>query len=125
MTESEGARVMRRMVAAFASGDAEDCGEYLSGSYVDHQGRGGAPLHGLDGFREVVRAAHRDTTPEVCIEDLVADESRAAARLRWRFRTPGGGCVERETIEMIRIEDGRAVEHWGGELWSRPCPSGA
>lgn len=120
MTEPEAARVMRRMVAAFNAGDARDCGEYLSPTYIDHQGRGGVPLHGLDGFREVVRAVHRDTTPEVWIEDIVAEESRAAARLRWRFGAPGQGGVERETIEMIRVEEGLAVEHWGGEAWSRP-----
>ena len=107
------------MVAAFEAGDARDCNEYLSTSYVDHQGRGGVPLRGQDGFREVVRAAHRDTTLEVWMEDIVADESRAAARVRWRFRGPGQESVERETIEMIRVEEGRAVEHWGAEAWSR------
>lgn len=43
MAESDAARVMRRMVAAFATGDRRDCHEYVSASYVDHQGRGGAP----------------------------------------------------------------------------------
>ena len=119
MAEFAAGMVMRRMVAAFESGDARDCHEYLSPSYVDHQGRGGEPLYGPDGFREVVRAAHRDTAPEVWIEDIVADEFRAAARVGWRFNVPGQRSVERETIEMIRVEEGRAVEHWGAEARSR------
>lgn len=123
MTDSDAARVMRRMVTAFASGDAHDCHEYVSASYLDHQGRRGVPLHGPDGFRQVVRAAHRSTAPEVIIEDMISDDTRAVARVRWRF-TPGGEVkgVERETIEMIRVDGGLAVEHWGAESWSRELP---
>lgn len=126
MTDSEPTRVMRRMIAAFATGDTRDCGEYVSPSYVDHQGRAGVPLRGLEGFRKVVGAAHRSTTPQLSIEDVIADEARAVARVRWRFVPPGQGeATERETIEIIRVEDGRAVEHWGAEAWSRRLPPAA
>jgi hypothetical protein len=30
--------------------------------------------------------------------------------------------IERETIEIIRVEGGQAVEHWGAEAWSRTLP---
>ncbi len=114
------------MVAAFATGDTHDCHEYVSASYLDHQGRGGEPLHGPDGFQEVVRAARRSTTPQLKIEDVIADETRAVARIRWRFTPPGqGDPVERETIEIIRVESGEAVEHWGAEAWSRTLPRAA
>jgi predicted ester cyclase len=125
MTESDAARVLRRMVAAFATGDARDCHEYISTSYIDRQGRSGSALHGPDGFRQVVRAAHRTTAPHLSIEDLIADETRAVARLRWRFVESGKGNVtERETIEVVRIDDGQAVEHWGAEAWSRTLHRG-
>jgi hypothetical protein len=111
------------MVTAFATGDILDCHEYVSASYVDHQGRGGLPLHGLEGFRQVVGAAHRTTKPELSVEDLVTSETRAVARLRWRFIPSGeGSVVERETIEIVRVEKGQAVEHWGAESWSRTLP---
>jgi hypothetical protein len=120
MTESDAARVLRQMVAAFASGDAHDCDQYISTSYVDHQGRRGSPLHGPDGFRKVVRAAHRTTTPQLSIVDLIADETRAVARLSWRFtESDQGNVTERETIEIVHVQGGQAVEHWGGETWSR------
>src|SRR5213592_2889700 len=103
MTEPDAGSVMRRIVAAFATGDTHDCLEYVSASYVDHQGRGGLPLHGPDGFQQVVRAAHRSTTPQLLVEDVIANETRAVARIRWRFAPPGqGDAVERETIEIIR-----------------------
>jgi hypothetical protein len=126
MTEADAAQVIRRMVAAFATGDTHDCHEYVSASYLDHQGRGGVPLHGLDGFRQVVRAAHRSTTPQLLVEDLIANETRAVVRICWRFAPPGqGDTVERETIEIIRVEGGQAVEHWGAEAWSRTLPGAA
>lgn len=123
MTESDAASVMRRMVEAFATGDAHDCDAYVSAAYLDHQGRRGMPLNGPEGFRQVVRAANWDTTPQLSIEDLVTDETRAVARIRWRFTPPDGGdLVERETIEIVRVEGGQAVEHWGAEAWSRMVP---
>jgi predicted SnoaL-like aldol condensation-catalyzing enzyme len=123
MTETNAARVMRRMVAAFTTGDTHDCHEYISASYMDHQGRGGLPLQGPAGFQQVVRAAHRNTTPHLLIEDVIANETRAVARIHWRFASPGQAeTVERETIEIIRVEGGQAVEHWGAEAWSRTVP---
>ena len=123
MSESEAARVLRRMVAAFATGDTHDCHEYVSASYVDHQGRGGIPLHGSHGFEQVVRAARRSSAPQLSIEDLIATETRAVGRIHWRFSiSTQGNTVERETIEIIRVERGQAVEHWGAEAWSLPQP---
>jgi hypothetical protein len=123
MTESDSARVLRLMLAAFATGDAHDCDEYISTAYLDHQGRRGSPLHGPDGFRQVVRAAHRTTTPQLSIEDLIADETRAVARIRWRFtESDQADFAERETIEIVRVQGGQAVEHWGAETWSRTVP---
>ena len=126
LTESDTAGVMRRMVAAFDTGDAHDCHEYVAASYLDHQGHGGVPLHGPEGFQQVVRAAHRSTAPQLSIEDIFGDETRAVARVRWRFTAPGqGDPIERETIEIIRVEGGQAVEHWGAEAWSRTLPPAA
>jgi len=120
----DAADVIRRMVEAIRTGAAEDCEEFISSSYVDYQGRGGSPLHGPTGFRQVVRAAHRTAAPQVSIEDLVTDSTRAATRLNWVFSSPEDGTkTERETIEIVRVEDGRAVEHWGAESWSRLLPA--
>jgi len=123
MTQSDAVQVLTRMVEAIASGDARSCDQYVSEDYVDHQGRHGSPLRGPDGFRLVVHAANRSTKPEISIEDLIADETRAVARLRWRFvEAAEGSSTERETIEIVRIQNGRAVEHWGAEAWSRRIP---
>lgn len=121
--ELDATGVMRRMVEAFRTGETVDCEEFISSSYVDHQGRRGRALYGPDGFRQVVRAAHRTAAPQVAIADVVAEAGRVAARLRWVFSSSEGGTRnERETIEIVRVEHGRAVEHWGAESWSRVRP---
>lgn len=106
--------VLVAMVAMFNTGDVADVEAVIDDDYVDHQGLDGRPLIGPDGFRAVVQAArsgYRALT--VAIEDLVEQEGRAAARLRWRGVRRHGDVVERVTIEMVHVRDGRAVEHWG------------
>lgn len=102
------------MVAMFASGDPVGAENVVAADYIDHQGLGGEQLVGLDGFVYVVRtnhAAHREQT--VTIEDLFGVDERAMARLRWRGIRVDGTEVDRQTIEIVRVADGKAVEHWG------------
>jgi hypothetical protein len=105
------------MVAMFNSGDVREVGELVHAEYYDHQGLGGEPIHGPSGFTRVVAVARSGDAPlNVTVEDLVEQHDRAAARLRWRGTARSGEPLERETLEMIRIRDGMAVEHWGGRL---------
>jgi ketosteroid isomerase-like protein len=65
-----------------------------------------------------VRAPHK-TEVWVRIEDLMGEGDGPAARLRWHHKKADGTIVERETINIIRSRDGRAVEHWGADACSR------
>jgi hypothetical protein len=108
------AEVMVAMVAMFATGDLSALHATVHPDYLDHQGLGGRPLRGTEGFATVVNAARRGHLGlEVTIEDLITNPDRAAARLRWAGTNSDGDHVERETLEIVRIEEGRAVEHWG------------
>jgi ketosteroid isomerase-like protein len=103
------------MVLMFSTGDLTELEATVARSYLDHQGLRGETIHGAEGFANVVaaaRAAYR--TLDVTVEDLVVTDDRAVARLRWRGTRPSGEHVERETREIIRIDEGKAVEHWGG-----------
>jgi predicted SnoaL-like aldol condensation-catalyzing enzyme len=46
-------------------------------------------------------------------DHLFGIDDRAVARIRWRGRRHEGDDVDRETIDIVRVVDGRAVEHWG------------
>ena len=99
----------------FNSGDVGGVEELVHAEYHDHQGLYGEPRFGPTGFAEVVAVARSGcATLDVTVEDLVEQGDRAAARLRWRGTRRTGERVERETLEMIRVRDGLAVEHWGG-----------
>jgi predicted ester cyclase len=106
--------VMLAMVRMFATGDVSRCEQLVSPDYVDHQGLHDGPRFGSNGFSEVVAAA-RDGYEmlHVTVEDLVAGPDRAAARIHWRGER-SGEVIERETIDIVRVVSGRAVEHWGG-----------
>lgn len=102
------------MVTMFSSGDVSAVQAVVHPDYFDHQGLGGEPVHGPLGFATVVAAARSSYARlEVTLEDLIGAGDRAAARLQWHGTRLEGDVVRRETIEIIRIEQGKAVEHWG------------
>ena len=108
--------VMRAMVAAFDTGDVSQIEQFVHPEYVDHQGLPGErPLVGVNGFIHVVAIARSGYTElSVTVEDLIEGADRVAARLFWNGVRPSGEAAHRETIEIVRVESGRAVEHWGG-----------
>jgi len=112
------------MVGIFETGDTADVMEVVSDGYLDHQGQGGVAVHGASGLVEVVRAncgAFASLNLEV--EDIFAEADRAVARIRWRGPLAATReWVDREIIDIIRVADGRVVEHWGAETWSRREP---
>ncbi len=119
MNEDQADWILRRMVAAFEIGNLDDVETYVAHNYLDHQGLG-SPLHGPAGFCHVVQTARAQASVKVSIEDVVTDGVRAAARIRWRHQPhDGSDTVERETIDIVGVENGKAVEHWGAKAWAR------
>ena len=109
--------LLESIVRMFATGDTSAATAVLSATYLDHQGLGNSDLHGPEGFRRVVTLARSGYEQlDVHIEDLLIEGDKLAARLHWTG-TRGGRSVERETIEILRIHDGKAAEHWGVRLW--------
>lgn len=109
------AAVLRAMVAAFDTGELAAVADVVHADYLDHQGLDGQrPITGVDGFVHVVRTARAAYAElSVTIVDLVEGPDRAAARIAWDGVRPTGERVHRETIDIVRVEDARAVEHWG------------
>ncbi|HSH22181.1 MAG TPA: nuclear transport factor 2 family protein [Candidatus Caenarcaniphilales bacterium] len=111
---------VERMVAMFRTGNLDDIDRTVADAYVDHQGLGEGRVRGRAGFEQVVRAAReRMRDLKVSIEDLIEQRDRVVARLRWRGTLIDGTRVERETIDIVRVDGGLAAEHWGALSWSR------
>jgi hypothetical protein len=107
--------VLTLMVGMFSTGATDNVEAIVATDYLDHQGLGAGPVRGPSGFRTVVTAARSGyAVLDVTIEDLIAQDDRCAARLRWRGTRLSGEGVERETLEFVRVRNGLAVEHWGG-----------
>lgn len=109
--------ILTAMVAMFDSGDLTHADRVVAADYLDHQGLGQGPMRGVDGFAQVVTTNYAgDERQEVTIEDIFGVGDRAVARIRWQGWRPDGEHVDRQTIDIIRIENGRAVEHWGARV---------
>jgi predicted SnoaL-like aldol condensation-catalyzing enzyme len=109
--------LVARIIKMFSTGDTSAAASVFATEYLDHQGLD-EPVKGPGGFEQVVAAARRpyeDLT--VNIVDVVAEGEKIAVRLRWNGRH-GGTIVVRETIDLLRLENGKVVEHWGSRLWS-------
>jgi SnoaL-like protein len=109
VTEAEA--LTRKIVEIFDNGAFDLIPSVIAPEYVDHQGLGEQEIRGPDGFRRVVEAA-RDEGVHVTVEDLVADEEKAAVRLRWYGVNEAGVVVLRETLDLLRFANGRLIEHW-------------
>lgn len=109
--------VLKAMVRIFESGEVSGAAEVVSSDYLDHQGLGAGPLVGVEGFVHVVRTnSSAYEGQSITIEDLFESEDRAVARIRWRGRSRRGENVDRQTIDIVRVVGGRAVEHWGARV---------
>jgi predicted ester cyclase len=112
---------MRSIVSAFSTGDVSGVEELIASDYIDHQGLKGEAIRGPRGFAEVVEYARRGfgSDLEVEVADLIANDDRVAVRLLWRVKRDGSFAVARETIDIVRFRNGRAVEHWGAPVERR------
>lgn len=112
--------VLLRMLEMFATGDLEAAPATVAEDYRDHQGPTQAPVRGVNGFCEVVRAARSSFVElDVWPEALMTEGDQVTARLHWQGVLPTGVTIDRETMEVIRVAEGLAVEHWGEQVWSR------
>ena len=98
---------MRAIVRMFATGDLRNVAKVIDRNYIDHQGLEGIEIRGPEGFSRVVTAA-RGAVPDlhIAIEDLIAKDKKAVARLRWWGTTLSGKKIERETIDIGRVVGG-------------------
>ena len=93
--------------------DAVD--ELFSAKYVDHQRPEWMTQDGKEEFIAIVKLA-RDSMPGLQVNNIgpiIAENDMVVGRMYWSSKT-----VEHETIEILRIENGRFAEHWGAKAWS-------
>ena len=111
----------RRAYAIISSGDLDELDEIMVPGFVDHNAEPDqAP--GAEGVKEVFHSM-RSGFPDVKLspEAIYTDGDTVIARLRMTGThsgeyfgiPPTGKSVDITGIDIVRIEEGKAVERWG------------
>ena len=115
--------VARRLIEeGFNEGDLEVAHELTAPDLVEHQDFGPAHPPGGDGVRAVI-ASLRRAFPDfrLTIDDLVVGGDAAWLRMvatgtnhgSFMGHAPTGRPMRADVFDIIRVRDGRMVEHWG------------
>ena len=121
--ETNKAAVRHFMETAIAGGDTTIVDSMVSANLVEHQTMPGMPT-GRDGVKAFIvqwHAAFPDLKVE--IHDMMADSNEV-----WVYSTmsgtmtgplmgmkPTGKSFQVDAFDLVRIENGQAVEHWGAQ----------
>jgi predicted ester cyclase len=121
MTDPE--RIFRRLIEeGFNGGDLRVADELTSPDIAEHQDFGPDHAPGAEGVRAVI-ASLRRAFPDFHLEiqDLVVSGDTAWARMvatgtqdgPFMGHPPTGRRMRIDVFDIVRVEDGRMVEHWG------------
>lgn len=121
MTDSE--RVFRRLIEeGFNQGRLDVVDEVVSEDLVEHQDFGPNHAPGGEGVKAVI-ASLRRAFPDfrLAIEDSATSGGAVWFRLRasgtndgpYMGHPPTGRAMSVDVFDIVRVADGRIVEHWG------------
>jgi predicted ester cyclase len=121
--ENAAVSVLRRVFAeGFATGQTAVVDELCSPDLVEHQfGMAGTGATAIGHLKQAIRDVHT-AIPDLSftVEDWTSNGDTLWARVRVRgtasgpfFGPPSGRPVDLTVIDVIRVVDGRIVEHWG------------
>ncbi len=114
-------RAYGRLIAAVAANDEDALAGIVSADIVDHGSVPGQPP-GLTGIVYWMQGLHAALSGlEGTVEDTVVEGNKVAARVTWRGTHTGpflglaatGNALRIVSIQILRFEDGHAVEWWG------------
>ena len=115
--------LVRRLIEdGFNAGDLAIADELTSPDLVEHQDFGPNHAPGADGVRAVIASLKRAFSDfHLAIEDLVVAGDTAWLRMvatgthdgPYMGHPPTGRPFRAQVFDVIRVQDGRMVEHWG------------
>jgi len=115
--------VIRRMFdEGFATGDGAVVDEICSPDLVEHQfGLSGDSAAAIQHVKDAMRQVH-GAVPDISftIEESVENGDKLWVRVRAQgtatgpfFGPPSGRAIDFTVFDVVRVVDGRIVEHWG------------
>jgi steroid delta-isomerase-like uncharacterized protein len=120
-SREELSRLNRAWVDAFESGDLSRIDELLAPDFVDHNPAPGTTpdREGVKSWVREIRQAFSNVRATTEDEIVEGDKVVVRARLSGRHTGPYQGMPATnkefsiETIDIVRVRDGKAAEHWG------------
>jgi len=104
-----------------SGGDLHRIPELCTEDVVDHEAPPDMPkgIEGVKAFVQMYRGAFPDL--RATVEDAFEQGDRAVARVRYTGThqgelmgvAPSGRQIDIQSIDIIRLADGKCVEHWG------------
>ena len=115
--------VLRRLInEGFSGGRLEVADELIAPDVIEHQDYGPGHAPGAEGVKAVMRSLRRAFSDfRLDIEDMAVDGDVAWARNvatgtndgSFMGHPPTGKPMRIDVIDVVRVRDGRIVEHWG------------
>jgi len=123
MSTEQNKSMFRQMVdEVFNQGNFSVVDEMMADDFVEHEELPPGIPKGREGLK-VLMAQFREAFPDfkAVVEDLVAEGDRVVSRMVWAGTQkgefmgipPAGKSFSIEVIDIVRIEGGKIVEHWG------------
>ena len=123
MSVEQNKALFRRLVEeVFNKGNVSTIDEFLAPNFVEREVLPPGTPSGREGVKQLTmmfRTAFPDFN--VSIDDMIAEGDKIVARTTWSGTQKGefmgipssGKRVSFDVIDIIRISDGKGVEHWG------------
>ena len=121
-TEENKMLVRRLYEEAVNGGNLDLADEFIAADAIEHEK--GIASDGRESFKQFVtvfRAAFPDL--RLTIEDMIAEGDKVVCRItitgthtgdsEFMGVAPSGKPIELETIDILRFDNGKMVEHWG------------
>jgi predicted ester cyclase len=122
MTESPEAVARRLIEEGFNAGNLDVADELTAPELVEHQDFGPNHASGAEGVKAVIASLHRAFSDfHLEIDDLAVDGDKVWLRMlasgtndgSFMGHPPTGRPMRTDVFDVLRVEDGRIVEHWG------------
>jgi predicted ester cyclase len=115
--------VARRLIEeGFNLGKLDVCDELISHDQVEHQNFGPDHASGPEGVKAVIASLRNAFSDfHLAIEDIAVDDDKVWLHMAatgtndgsFMGNPPTGRPVRTEVFDLLRVENGKSVEHWG------------
>ncbi len=109
MTSEENKALFRKANEAINNKDLTVLDKFMASDYVDHTNQ----LEGREGVKQFYHNVFK-TLPDFhrTIEDIAAEGDKVWIRFKMTGTLPNGQKTEAETVSILRIVNGKAIEGW-------------